>query len=108
MANYQGRTKSEEHRFGPHSLYKLSYLPINAKGFEADSYKCMLSFYNRTNPKKGYENLKGYVERTNVKMAYLIDNQTDDLLEVYQDGVWKTPTEAQILNHNSKSFKKKT
>lgn len=106
IANYQGRTKNEEHRFGRHSLYKVSYLPIEASGFEASEFKPMLSFYNRTNPKKAYDNLKKYVENNNIKIAYLIDNQNDELLEVYESGAWKTPTEAQIQNHKQNSWRK--
>lgn len=106
-SNYQNRTKAEEYKSGRHSLFKIWFIAIDAVGNETTRY--YLSFKNRVVSRTAcYEYLRDYVkrhdmkEKTTIKFARMIDNQTDELMQVYEFGVWRNPTEADILNHNGK------
>lgn len=101
IANYQGRTYNEEKKSGRHSLYKVWFIEIDPVSGYEQSPKYYLSFINRTNPKKAMESNKKSIEKRSIKEAKLIDNQTDTLLQVYENGQWVNPTIAQIDRHNS-------
>lgn len=111
ISNYQNRTKYEENQSGDHSLFKLWYQIIESNGYEPPNGKYFLSYKNRTVSRAVcYQYLKDYVEKrhhlkqtSTIKKAQMIDNQADELLQVYDFGKWRNPTESEIQTHKNNS-----
>lgn len=96
----QGRTKNEEHQWGKHSLYKVWHIALDDQGFQKNA-NYAYSFYNRTNPNKAFSYSKDIVKRISIFRAQLIDNQSGELLEVYENAVWRQPNEVELQNFNA-------
>ena len=96
---YQGRTKNEEHKSGGHSLYKIWFIATDERGHDKPKdYR--LSFYNRTYPRKCYQYTKDLTNRMPIRYAKIYDNQTRKLLEVFENGAWRQPNNAELIKSN--------
>ncbi|MEA5402657.1 hypothetical protein VB776_07010 [Arcicella sp. DC2W] len=72
----------------PHPEKSLYRVWIILKNGETKTH---YSFINRLNPKKAKEYIKTIHERMEVGYAWLIDNQSDELLEVFDTDHWRQP-----------------
>ncbi len=70
-----------------HSLYKVWLI------LKCGNTRTYYSFINRINPNKAEFYIKTIKNRMDVGYAWLIDNQSDQLLEVFENDYWRKPNQ---------------